>query len=99
LTDSLPQQLEQGMIRVPDRSWVINFGRRAIEDVETLIHLPHDRKTCIAGDLCALKINADGSVEIRPYGSPLLVTNCAHAACPPFDEFTTQYHMVGVNAV
>jgi hypothetical protein len=64
-----------------------------------LIDLPHEKKAGVAGNPCTLKINADGSVEIRPYGFPLLVTNCAHAACHPSDEFATQYHMVGVNAV
>ena len=39
--------------------------------------------------LCALKINVNGSIEIRPCDSPLLVTNCAHAAFPPSDEFAT----------
>ncbi len=81
------------------RSWVIHLRRRSIEDVEALIHLPHEKKAGIAGDLCALEINADGSVKFRPYGPYLFVTNRAHAVCPPFDEFAAQYQMVGVNAI
>jgi hypothetical protein len=42
----------------------------------------------MGGDLCSLKINADGSVEIRPYGPSLFVTICAHEALAPSDEFT-----------
>jgi hypothetical protein len=85
LIDSLPEQLKQGMIRMAMRSWVINFGGRSTEDVETLIDLPHDKKICIAGDLCALKIDVDGPVEIRPYRSLFLVTNCAHHTLLPSD--------------
>jgi hypothetical protein len=89
LIDSLPQQLEQGMVRMSKRSGVIDLGRRSTKDVEALIDLPHEKKTGIAGDLCALKINADGSVEIRHYGPCLFVINCAHEAFPPSDEFAT----------
>jgi len=31
--------------------------------------------------------NANGPVEIRPYGLCLFVTNCAHAAFAPSDGF------------
>ena len=41
----------------------------------------------IAGDVCALKINVDGSVRTRPYSSALPVTNRAHPARPPVDRF------------
>jgi len=85
LIDSLAQQLEQGMIRMPGRSRIVNLGLRAAEDVEALIDLPHDKKACIGGDLCALKINADRAVKFRPDGPCLFVTNCAHAAFPSFD--------------
>jgi hypothetical protein len=54
---------------------------------KSLIDLPHEKKAGIDGDLCSLKINADGSVEIRSYGPSLFVTNCAHAAFPPSDAF------------
>jgi hypothetical protein len=66
---------------------MVNLGRGSIEDVEAMIDFPHDRKTVIAGDLCALKINADGSAEIRPYDSALSVTTGAHADSPPPEEF------------
>jgi hypothetical protein len=75
------------MIRMSRRSRVINFGRSTTEDVEPLIDLPHEEKAGIGCYLCALKINANGSVEIRPYGPSLFVTNCAHAAFPPSYEF------------
>jgi hypothetical protein len=71
------------------RSWVIHLGRRSTENVETLIDLPQDKEAGIGGDLCALKINADGPVEIRPYGFLLFVTNRAHADSPFSDEFAT----------
>jgi hypothetical protein len=87
LIDSLPQQLEQGVIRMPWRSGVIDLGRRSTEDVETLIDLPHDKKTCIAGDLYALKINAEGRIEFRSYSPCLFVTNYAHHTFLPSDEF------------
>jgi hypothetical protein len=51
------------------------------------IDLLHEKKAGIGGDLCSLKINADGAVEIRPYGPSLVVTNRAHAASPPSDGF------------
>jgi hypothetical protein len=89
LIDSLPQQLEQGMIRMACRSWVFNLGCSLTEDVEMLIDLPHYKKTCIAGNPCALKINADGAVKFRPYRPCLFVTNCAHGDFPPSDEFAT----------
>jgi hypothetical protein len=54
-----------------------------------LIDLPHEKKACIGRDLCALKINADGSVKFRLDGPSLLVTNRAHEAFPPSDEFAT----------
>jgi hypothetical protein len=56
LADSLAQQLEQGMIRMPRRSQVINLGRSTTEDVKSLIDLPHKKKAGIGGDLCSLKI-------------------------------------------
>ncbi|MFZ0945102.1 MAG: hypothetical protein WAN54_14470, partial [Syntrophobacteraceae bacterium] len=52
-----------------------------------LIDLPHENKPGIGGDLCPLKINANGSLKIRPYGPCLFVTNCANAAFPPSYEF------------
>jgi hypothetical protein len=76
------------MIRMSRRSRVINLGRSTTEDVESLIDLPHQKKPGIGGDLCDLKINANGSVEIRPYGPSLFVTNCAHTAFPRSYEFT-----------
>jgi hypothetical protein len=66
LIDSLAQQLEQGVIRMAMRSWVINLRGCNIQDVEALIDLPHDKKTRIGGDLRTLKIDADGPVETRP---------------------------------
>jgi hypothetical protein len=63
------------------------LGSGTSEEVESLIDLPHEKKPGIGGDLRALKINANGSVEIRPYGPCLFVTNCAHAAFPPPYEF------------
>jgi hypothetical protein len=48
-----------------------------------LVNLSHEKKAGITGDLRALKINADGSVETWPYGFLLLVTNRAHADFPP----------------
>jgi hypothetical protein len=59
LIDSLTKQLEHRMIRMAMRSWVINLGGGTTENVEPLIDLPDEKKTRIAGDLCALKINAD----------------------------------------
>jgi len=85
LIDPLAQHLEQGMIRVAWQSRVIDPGRHTAEGVEPLIALSHEKKAGISGDLCALKINANGFVEIWPYGPCLFVTNCAHAAFPPFD--------------
>jgi hypothetical protein len=87
LIDSLAQQLEQGMIRMAGRSWVIDLGRCHTEDVEALVNLSHEKKAGVTGDLPTLKINADGSVETRPYGFLPLVTNCAHKAFPPPYEF------------
>jgi hypothetical protein len=75
------------MIRTATRSRIINLGRRSTEYVEALINLSHEKKAGIAGDLCTLKIDADGPVEIRPYGPCLLVTNCAHHTFLPSDEF------------
>jgi len=49
----------------------------------------YEKKDGIGGDLCALKINANGSIKIRPYGYPLLITNCSHPDCLPFGEFVT----------
>jgi hypothetical protein len=89
LIDSLAQQLKQGMIRMSRRSWIINLRRSATEDVEPLIDLPHEKKSGIGGDLCALKINPDGAVKLRPDGPSLSVTNRAHATFPPSDEFAT----------
>jgi hypothetical protein len=89
LIDSLPQQFEQGMIRMSRRPQVIDLGCRATENVEALIDLPQDKEAGIGGDLCALKINADGPVEIRPYGFLLFVTNRAHADSPPSNAFVT----------
>jgi hypothetical protein len=83
LIDSLPQQFEQGMIRMARRSWVINLACSLNENVETLIYLSYEKKAGIAGDLCTLKIYVDGSVEIRPYRPCLFVTNYAHAIPPP----------------
>ena len=51
------------------------FGRRTTENVEPLIDLPVEKKTRIAGDLCALKINADGAVKFGPDGPSVFVTN------------------------
>jgi hypothetical protein len=62
------------MIRMSKRSRVIDLGRGTTDDVESLIDLPHEKKAGIGGDLCSLKINADGSVEIRPYGASLSPT-------------------------
>ena len=95
LIDSLPQQFEQAMIRMSGRSRVIDLGCRATEDIEALIDLSHEKKAGITGDLRALKINADGSVEFRPYGPCLFVTNCAHAAFPPSDEFAHNIRWLG----
>src|SRR5208337_1715167 len=100
LIDSLPQQFEQGMIRMSRRPRVIDLGCRATEDVEALVNLSHEKKAGITGDLRALKINADRSVETWPYGFLPLVTNRAHADFPPSGEFVynirwldgTRYH-------
>jgi hypothetical protein len=89
LIDSLAQQLDQGMISMARRSWIINLACSLTENVETLIYLSHEKKAGIAGDLCTLKIYADGSVEIRPYRPCLFVTNYAHADSPPSNEFVT----------
>jgi hypothetical protein len=89
LIDSLPQQLEQGMIRMAGRSEIIDLGRRTVENVESLVNLSHQKKAGIGGDLCALEVNADGAVKFRPYGPYLLVTNCAHKAFPPPYESAT----------
>ena len=51
------------MIAMSSRSRIINLGRGTTENAEPLIDLPHEKKAGIGGDLCALKINADGSVE------------------------------------
>jgi hypothetical protein len=75
------------MIRTATRSRIINLGRRSTEYVEALINLSHEKKARIAGDLCALKIDADGPVKIRPYGSLFLVTNRAHHTSLPSDDF------------
>jgi hypothetical protein len=87
LIDSLAHQLEQKMIRMARRSRIITLGRRSTKDAEALIDLSHKKKPGIGSDLCALKINANGSVEIRPYCLLLFVTNCAHADLPPSGEF------------
>jgi hypothetical protein len=87
LIDSLAQKLEQGVVSMSRRPWVINLGCRTIENVEPLIDLPHQKKTGVAGDLCALKTNADGSVEIRPHSPCLFVTNYAHHTFLPSDGF------------
>jgi hypothetical protein len=71
------------------RSRVINPGCYTTEDVEPLIDLPHEKKACVGGDLCALKINADGVVKFRPYGPCLFVTNYTHADSPSSDTFVT----------
>ena len=76
------KQLEQGMIRMSRRPRVIDLGCRATENVEALIDFPQDKEAGIGGDLCALESNADGSVETRPYGFLLFVTNRAHADSP-----------------
>jgi hypothetical protein len=75
------------MIRVASRSWVISLGCSLSENVETLIDFPHQKKAGIAGDLCTLKINADGAVKFRLYDSTLYVTKYAHPACPPSGRF------------
>jgi len=59
LIDSLPQQLEQEMIRTSKRSRVVNHRICIAEDVGALIHLSYQEKACIGSDLCARKINAD----------------------------------------
>jgi hypothetical protein len=87
LIDPLAQKLEQRVIRMSRRPRVIDLGCRATENVEALVNLSHEKKAGITGDLRALKINADGSVETRPYGFLPLVTNCAHADFPPSGEF------------
>ncbi|MFZ0946255.1 MAG: hypothetical protein WB930_08075 [Syntrophobacteraceae bacterium] len=66
LIDSLRQQFEQGVVSMSRRPWVINLGCSTTENVEPLIDFPHQKKTGVAGDLCALKINADGAVKFRP---------------------------------
>jgi hypothetical protein len=71
------------------RSRVINPGCYTTEDVEPLIDLPHEKKACVGGDLCALKINADGAVKFGPDGPSVFVTNRAYADLPPSDEFAT----------
>jgi hypothetical protein len=85
LIDSLAQELEQRMIRMPMpvRSWIINQRLYTAQEVEPLINLPQEKKAGVGGDLCAPEINADGGVKFRPYGPSLLVTNCAHKAFPP----------------
>jgi len=75
------------MIPMATRSRIINLGRRSTEYVEALINLSREKKAGIAGDLCTLKIDADGPVEIRPYSPCLFVTNCAHHTFFPSDEF------------
>jgi hypothetical protein len=75
------------MIPMAMGSWVINLGRRSTEYIEALINLSHEKKAGIAGDLCALKIDADGPVKIQPYGSLFLVTNRAHHTSLPSDDF------------
>jgi hypothetical protein len=88
LIDSLAQELEQGMIRMSRRSRSSIWDAAPLRILnKSLIDLPHDKKAGIGGDLCAMKINADGAVKFRPDGSCLFVTNCAHAAFPPSDEF------------
>ncbi len=87
LIDPLAQKLKQRMIRMSRRSWIINQRLYTTKDIETLIHFSHQEKTCIGRDLCALKINADGSAEISPYGSRLFVTNCTLATFPLSCEF------------
>jgi hypothetical protein len=77
------------MIRMATRSRIINLGRRSTEYVEALINLSHEKKAGIACDLCALKIDADGPVKIRPYRPCLFVTNYAHADSPPSNAFVT----------
>jgi hypothetical protein len=77
LINSLAQQLEHGMIRMSGSSRIVNLGLCAAEDVEALIHLPHYKKACIGGDLCVLKINADGTVKFGP-DVPLYLSPTAH---------------------
>lgn len=50
------------MMRMAGGTRVINFGRRSAGDAEAPINHLYDKKTCIAGDLRALKINPDRSV-------------------------------------
>jgi hypothetical protein len=87
LIDSLPEQFEQGVIRMASRSGVINSRGGSIQDAEAPIDLPHDKKARIGSHLCAPKINADGAVEFRPDGPCLFVTNRAHKLSPSLDEF------------
>jgi hypothetical protein len=87
--DPLAQQLDRRMIRMSRRSWIIDLGPRSTKHVETLIHFSYQKEARIGRYLCPLKIDADGSVKIRPYYSFLFVTNCAHAAFSSSDEFTT----------
>jgi hypothetical protein len=87
LIDSSAQKLEQGVVSMSRRPWVINLGCRSTEDLEALIDLPHQKKTCIAGNLGILKINADGAVKFRPDGPSFFVTNYAHHTFLPSDGF------------
>ena len=78
LIDPLAQQLEQRMIRMPARSWIINHRLHTGKDVEPLMDLSQEKKAGLAGDLCALKINPDGAVKFGPDGPSLFVTSRAH---------------------
>jgi hypothetical protein len=89
LIDSLSQKLKRGMVRLSCRPRIFNLRCRSTENVESLIDLPHEKKAGIAGYLCTLKINADGSVKFRSYGPCLFVTNRAHADFTPSDAFVT----------
>jgi hypothetical protein len=77
------------MIGMSRRSRIVNQKLYITQDVEPLIHFSHQEKACIGGDLCALKINADGAVKFGPDGPSVFVTNRAHEAFPPPDKFTT----------
>jgi hypothetical protein len=89
LIDSLAQKLEQGVVRMSRRPRIFNLRYRSAENIKSLIDHSHEKKACVAGDLCALKINADRAVKFRPYGPCLFVTNYAHADFPPPDAFMT----------
>jgi hypothetical protein len=69
------------------RSRIVNLGCRSTKNIEALIDLPQEKKAGIAGNPCTPKINADGAVKFRLYGSLFLVTNRAHKPSPSSGEF------------